>query len=157
MMLAAVMAAGITSCEKDSEPTPQPDPDPQPEAIGSYTFGNTEYDIRFATVYDNGSSYSFVFSPLSARPLTTYVGVALNYYFTGTETDIVGLYHNDDYSFVYEDPLHFYSQSHPLQSGKMLIKKNDDNNYTVNIDVLLNDGTPFKMEFTGDIFSEEEE
>ena len=32
--------------------------------------------------------------------------------------------------------------------------KNRDNNYTVNLDVRLNDGTPLFMEFTGELKSE---
>lgn len=154
MMLAASAAVGIVACEKDSQP--EPTPEPQPEAIGSYTFGTTEYDVRFASVYDNGDSYSFVFSPLSARPLTTYVGIALRNYFAGAPVDVAKLYHNDDYSFVYEDPLRFYSQQYALQEGTMLIKKNSDDNYTLDIDVKLADGTPFKMQFTGEILPEEE-
>lgn len=153
MMLAALAAVGIVACEKDSQP--EPTPEPQPEAIGSYTFDTTDYDIRFASVYDNGDSYSFVFSPLAARPLTTYVCIALRSYFAGTTVDVANLYHNDDYSFVYEDPLHYYAQQYALQSGTILIKKNRDNNYTVDIDVKLADGTPFKMAFTGDISPEE--
>ncbi len=156
MMLAAVAAAGIVACEKDSDSPQTPEPDPQPAVIGTYTFGDTEYDIRFASVYDDGYNCSFIFSPLSERPLTTYLAVALGNYFMGSEVDVTQIYHNDDYSFVYEDPLHFYSRFRALRSGTMLIKRNNDDNYTVNVDVLLADGTPVRMNFTGDVFREEE-
>ncbi len=36
----------------------------------------------------------------------------------------------------------------------MYIAKNSENNFTVNLDVRLNDGTPLSMEFTGDLKSE---
>ncbi|MDE6862198.1 MAG: hypothetical protein K2J31_05605 [Alistipes sp.] len=156
VMMLAVMTAGIVACEKESEPT-VPEPEPLPEALGSYTFGDTEYDIRFAAVYDNGDSYSFIFSPLTERPLTTYFAVSLRNYFVGATVDVAQLYHNDDYSFVYEDPICYYSQLYALRSGTMLIKKNSSDHYTVDIDVKLADGTPIKMNFTGNIYPEQEE
>lgn len=156
MMLAAAMAAGIVACQKEESEPVWPEPDPLPEAIGTYTFGDTVYDIRFASVYDNGDSYSFIFSPLSARPLTTYFAVALRNYFIGAEVDVKNIYHNDDYSLVYEDPLHYYSRLRALRSGTMFIKKNRDDNYTVKVDVELIDGTPLSIDFTGDVYPEEE-
>lgn len=36
----------------------------------------------------------------------------------------------------------------------MYIAKNSENNFTVNLDVRLNDGTPLFMEFTGELKSE---
>lgn len=154
-ILAAALSVSLAACQKDSDQQDTPTPEPQPdEAMGTYTFGDKEYEIRFATAYDDGQSYSFLFSPLDARPLTTYLGVSLLKYFAGRQVDVESIYHNDDYSFIYEDPLHYYSRLRALKSGTLYISDDGDNCYTVGIDVCLADGTPVKMEFSGEIAPE---
>ncbi len=152
--VAALAAAGFAACGDDNSTVePQPLPPVEP-VIGQYTFDGKVYDIRHATVFFDGTSYAFVFSPLPDGGRSTYLAVSLVEYFMGQTLDVKKIYHNDDYSLVYEDPVRYYSRFRSLQSGTMYIAKNSENNFTVNLDVRLNDGTPLSMEFTGDLKSE---
>ena len=152
--VAALAAAAFAACGDDNSTVePQPLPPVEP-VIGQYTFDGKVYDIRHATVFFDGTSYAFVFSPLPDGGRSTYLAVSLVEYFMGQTLDVKKIYHNDDYSLVYEDPVRYYSRFRSLQSGTMYIAKNSENNFTVNLDVRLNDGTPLSMEFTGDLKSE---
>jgi hypothetical protein len=55
-------------------------------------------------------------------------------------------WHNDDYYFIYEDPLMYYSQYRHLQSGVIMVEKKDDGTYKVLADIVLPDGKTFKFE-----------
>ena len=128
------------------------EPNPVPTVLGTYEFDGEEYRILSVMADNDGSYQSFSFSPLEATaPRTTYVAFAVRLYWLGREVDIQEVDHNDDYLFVYEDPLRFYSQYRRLQSGSFLVQENRTGNYTVKMGLVLPDGTPFKMDFTGDI------
>jgi hypothetical protein len=62
------------------------------------------------------------------------------------EIDVEMAWHNDDYYFIYEDPLMYYSQYRHLQSGAIMIEKNAEGGYTVLADIVLPDGKTFKFE-----------
>lgn len=126
-------------------------PKPEPTVLGTYEFDGEEYRILSVMASSDDFYRSFSFSPLeSTAPRTTYAVFALRLYWLGCEVNVQDVDHNDDYIFIYEDPLRFYSQYRQLQSGTFLVRENRTDNYTVKLDVVLPDGTPFKMDFTGD-------
>lgn len=151
--VAAIAAAAFAACDDDTSTSELPAP-PVEQVIGQYTFDGKVYDIRHATVFNDGVSYAFVFSPLPDGRRSTYLAVSLVEYYMGRKLDVRDIYHNDDYSLVYEDPVRYYSHLRQLQSGSMYIARNSESNYTVNLDVRLNDGTPLSIEFTGELKSE---
>ena len=54
---------------------------------------------------------------------------------------------NDDYYFIYETPIMYYSQYRSLQSGTIMIRRvPGEDQYEVFADVVLPDGKNFKFE-----------
>ncbi|WP_300728026.1 hypothetical protein [uncultured Bacteroides sp.] len=150
-------AVALASCSDDDDPTNEV-PEATVPAIGTYEFDNETYNILTGAYEDTGDYYSFIFSPLSPdKKISTYASIAIKKYWDGKEANVEDIYHNDDYVFVYEDPVHYYSKYRELQDGTMYIKHNGGNNFTVNIDVHLADGTPFFMEFTGELRTSSDE
>lgn len=82
--------------------------------------------------------------------MTTYVAFGIRLYWLGSEVDISTVSHNVDYIFIYEDPVHYYSQYRRPLEGSYFVGENGENNYTVRIRFTLPDGKPFEMDFTGD-------
>lgn len=119
--------------------------------LGEYEFGGEKYEILSARCIDDGSYVMFSFSPLApSEPMTTYAVFGIRDYWLGKETDVADVDHNDDYIFVYEDPLRFYSQYRRPLDGSFFVSHNDGCNYTVKVELTLPDGTPFSVDFTGD-------
>lgn len=139
-------AAGLTGCSSSDD-----EPAPAPTVLGTYRLDGVSYDILSVRSSNDGSYLMFSFSPLAASaPMTTYVAFGIRLYWLGSEVDISTVSHNDDYIFIYEDPVHYYSQYRRPLEGTYFVGENGENNYTVCIRFTLPDGKPFEMDFTGD-------
>lgn len=126
----------------------------QPESypvLGTYELDGQEYEI-ISTRYSNDGSYiMFAFTPLPPyAEMTTYVAFGIRTYWLDSEVNVHDVSHNDDYIFVYEDPIRYYSQYRRPVDGTFFVGSNRENNYTVRIDFTLPDGLPFRMDYTGD-------
>lgn len=152
ILLGLGLLAGAAACSDDKQ-DPSPiveDPVEKPEPIGMYRFDGQPYDLYYGSYAEDEYSYYFVFSPLDGtRPLTTYALIGLKKGFEGQEMDATRIFHNDDYYFVFEDPVRLYSQYRQLKSGTIYVKRNAQDDFTVRLDVLLYDGTPFAIDFSG--------
>lgn len=128
------------------------------EVLGTYRFNQTDYDILSVKYVNDGDYLMFSFSPLpKGEKMTTYAVFGIRTYWLDKEMDIKDVDHNDDYIFTYEDPEVYYSQYRAPIEGSFLVKNNDskNNNYTIKIDLILPDGTPFQIDYTGDFVPEE--
>lgn len=153
ILLGASLLAGAVSCSDDKDSPVQEGPGPveQPEPIGSYSFDGEDYDLFYAAFAEDEYDYYFVFSPLDGTStLTTYVAIGLKKSLAEKEMDVTYIYHNDDYTFIFEDPVRLYSQYRQLHAGTIYVERNAQNNFTVKADVELYDGTPFRIDFKGE-------
>ncbi|MBR5834428.1 MAG: hypothetical protein IKY48_07630, partial [Bacteroidales bacterium] len=99
-------------------------------------------------VADDAQIY-FKLSPIAdPEPQTTYAVVGINAALEGVEIDVARAWHNDDYYFIYEDPVMYYSQYRKLTSGTIFIKRHGDlpEDYQVLADIVLPDGKKFHFE-----------
>ena len=76
---------------------------------------------------------------------TTYAVIGINVALEGTDIDVAKAWHNDDYYFIYEDPIMYYSQYRHLQSGTIMIRREANGTFRVFADVVLPDGKVFKF------------
>ena len=152
MVVAALIA--LHACEKPE--TPQvPDPPQQEEQqpvveppICTYEYDGKEYPV-YSVVWSADESQIMVkISPFKEdQPQTTYAIIGINAALEGVAIDVDMAWHNDDYYFIYEDPLMYYSQYRHLQSGVIMVEKNADGTYKVLADIVLPDGKTFKFEY----------
>lgn len=121
------------------------------EAIGTYSFDGKEYPIHQGYCERNGGYVTFVFSPLTKTDgqLTSYFYFALADVFTEGTQQLDRLYHNDDYVFVYEDPVHYYSRYRRPKGGTVFVSNPEGDRYRVTLDITLPDGKPFYCDFEG--------
>jgi len=155
LCLAALAAAAACSDDNDSPEAAEPNPGTETQ-FGTYEFDGVEYPIRYACYTDSENYTAFVFSPLKERPLTTSLTFSIENTFLGEEYEVgpLGIYHNDDYFLIYEDPVHYYSQYRELKGGTVRVERNTEqgeNRFTIRLDVQLNDGTPLKLDFEGEL------
>lgn len=149
-LYASILLAAVFSCSKTEQTGPDMQDEPA-EVLGTYSFDGHDYDILSVRHTDDGSYLMFTFSPLPAsEEMSTYAAFGIRLYWLDKEVDIQDVNHNDDYVFVYEDPVRYYSQYRRPAGGRFYVKKNRTGNYTVNVELTLADGTPFMMDFTGD-------
>lgn len=142
LLCTVLCAICVAACSKDETVVIEP--------IGSYTFGEKQCDIMTGRYAEDDYGYHFVFSPLlPSAPQTTKVYFAIAKYFTGAPVDVSGIYHNDDYAFSYEDPVCYYSQYRSLKSGTVSVKALGNGGFEIMLDVILPDGTPFYLDFSG--------
>lgn len=155
MLLGLSLAAGLAaSCSGEGHQPECPDvpSSEEAEAIGTYRFGDRTYDIMSGSYVEDDYQYIFSFSPLeTGLPRTTYFIFGIKKYFCGKEVSVGRMYHNEDYIFIYEDPVWFYSQYRKLQEGTVTVRDNGDGGFTVKGDFLLNDGRPFSIDFEGSL------
>lgn len=119
--------------------------------LGTYEFNGDEYEIISTRHSNDGTYLMFSFTPLPPyAEMTTYAAFGIRLYWLDKEVDIHEVDHNDDYIFVYEDPIRYYSQYRRLADGTFFVGHNGDDNYTLRLDVTLPDGIPFRMDYTGD-------
>lgn len=119
--------------------------------LGTYELDGEEYEIVSRRYSNDGTYMMFSFTPLPPHvEMTTYAAFGIRLYWLNKEVNIHDVYHNDDYIFVYEDPVRYYSQYRRLTDGTFHVKQNSESNFTVKLDLILPDGIPFKMDYTGD-------
>jgi len=156
--IAAVMLS--VSCQKENPDNGQTDTDSpaasgEPaEASGTYTFGESTYDILMSTYGENDYYYSFTFSPLRSGPFTTYFYFSLQKHFADGEVHDVNDYMNPlensgEYIFIYEDPVHYYSRYRDFQSGTLQVTPKGNGLFKIILDVKLADGTSFMIDYDG--------
>ncbi len=111
---------------------------------GSYTIGEEEVAVASCTTVE-GVQFLLKISPLEdILTATTYVVVGVHNELMNKELDVEYKYHNDDYIFVYEDPVCYYSHLRPLQSGTIWMSRSASGLLSVDVNVVLYDGTPFR-------------
>lgn len=147
--LTLLLTLAGTACDKEEASGPARRTTP----IGTYELDGASYEILTGRYESTETSWLVLFSPLEpdAEQHTTYVLIGLAKELQGMQVDVRQFYHNDDYYFLYEDPVYYYSQFRALRDGTIFIRKNGPDNFTVRANVLLPDGKPFKIDFTGDL------
>lgn len=156
----AAFSIVMVSCGGNADPDPTPSEEDTPETVeyeklGEYTFADKTYDIYSAYYQVNESYYVLMFSPW--RPIdkkTTYVMLAVLKDHDNVELEVNSYYKNYDYILRYESPKWLYPESFAPQSGTIKVHRLSEDQFTVNLDVKLNDGTPLKLDYTG-VFTED--
>ena len=133
-VLSGLLLVGFAGCsdDKDNDPVnPGPDVEELP-SIGGY--------------------FTCIFSPekIQDGKTSTYFLFSLGMYWEGQVVDASTLYQNDQYFFIYEDPFYYYSQ-YKRVTGTFYVKRNNDENVTVKLNLRLHDGVRFKAEVTADL------
>lgn len=152
-MISLAFAAILSySCEKPATEGPAQEDVEQAEPVGSYIYNGTEYPVYTAASVSDDNFIAIKISPLkSGSKLTTYAIIGIHSDLEGNNIDVNKAWHNDDYYFIYEDPVMYYSQYRELKSGTIRIKRGtaEKNSIYVKVDVVLPDGADFKFEYNG--------
>ena len=154
IIMAAAAFMALCACEKPETPQGQDPPrheEQQPVVeppICTFEYDGKEYPV-YSVVWSADESQIMVkISPFKEdQPQTTYAVIGINSALAGVEIDVDMAWHNDDYYFIYEDPLMYYSQYRHLQSGVIIVEKNAEGVYKVLADIVLPDGKTFKFEY----------
>jgi len=143
---AAALIVAMVGCNGNHTEEP-PTPEPAP-SYGHYLFDNNSIGVRSYVIAEDSHLW-LKLSPLEeVVSATTYAIVGAHTEWLGRDIDVASRYHNDDYIFIYEDPVCYYAPTRPLQSGTIKLEKTPEGNLNVLVDVVLYDGTPFFYEFT---------
>ena len=150
----AIALLALYACEKPEtsqvqDPPQQEEQQPVVEPpICTYEYDGKEYPVHSVVWSADESQIMVKISPFKEdQPQTTYAVIGINSALAGVEVDVDMAWHNDDYYFVYEDPVMYYSQYRHLSSGTIMIEKTGDGAYRVVADVVLPDGKTFKFEY----------
>ena len=151
IIITILALVALQACEKPSVPqepdTPQQEQPVVEPPICTYEYDGKEYPVYSVAWSADESQIMVKISPFKEdQPQTTYAVIGINSALAGVEIDVDMAWHNDDYYFIYEDPLMYYSQYRHLQSGVIMVEKNADGTYKVIADVVLPDGKTFKFE-----------
>ena len=144
----------LSGCSKpDGDKTQE---GPVNEPIGIYIYDGEEYPVHSAVYASTDNSIVVRISPF--RPdekQTTYAIIGINRALEGKMIDVETAWNNDDYYFRYEDPVKYYSEYRSMQSGTIYMKMTGDSpaNFSINVDLVLPDGTDFIFEYHGTIDS----
>lgn len=152
MIAAFTVAIATVSCDKNHDTT-QKTEDIKAEKLCTYIYDGKEYPVYTAEYAENTVSLIIKISPLEKEQSnTTYAAIGINTSLEGYDIDVEKAWNNDDYYFIYEDPVRYYSQYRKLKSGTIYIKKSGEH-FDVHVDVILPDGTDFQFEYSGTIAS----
>ncbi len=147
IIIAAIMT--FSSCEKPQ----QPEENKPEESLDTYVFGGKEYPVNSISYATDGSTTAIVISPFKdGEDKTVYAVIGINSALNGTTVNIGTSWHNDDYYFIYEDPVRYYSQYRKLNSGTLYIKRTGEH-FDISADLILPDGTDFQFDYNGTITS----
>jgi hypothetical protein len=149
LLAAAIAFIAAVGCEKPETPVvddPQVEVPEQKEALGYFNYDGKDIPVYSISATADESQIFFKISPIEdVDRQTTYAIVGINAALEGAEIDVENAWYNDDYYFIYEDPVMYYSQYRKLTSGTIYIKRNGDGpeDYEVYVDVVLPDGKKF--------------
>ena len=152
IIITILALVALQACEKPSVPqepdTPQQEQPVVEPPICTYEYDGKEYPV-YSVAFTADETQIFVkISPFKEdRPQTTYAVIGINASLEGIEIDVDKARHNDDYYFIYEDPLMYYSQYRQLQSGKIMLKSLGEGDFQILADVVLPDGKTFRFEY----------
>lgn len=162
ILFAGVMMLGLVgavSCSEDgkAEPDvpqtpgkPSTPSTPAAEKLGTYTFGAKDYDIYSASFRQNEVYDILVFSPLRPQDeKSTVLMLAVKKELDAVTLDVERYNRNDDYLLRYESPAVLYPENLCPQSGTIYLKQVGDDEFDVDVDVLMPDGTPLKIRYNG--------
>lgn len=150
--LAIVFIAAV-GCEKPEVPVvdePQVEVPEQKEALGYFNYDGKDIPIYSISAVADDTQIFVKISPIEDNESqTTYAVVGINASLEGTEIDVADAWHNDDYYFIYEDPVMYYSQYRKLISGTIFISRHGDQpeDYEIFVDVVLPDRKNFHFEY----------
>ena len=137
----------LLACEKPEDSQTQDPPQQEEQKIGTYKYDGKEYPVYSMSVSADESQIFVRISPFKeGEKQTTYAVLGVNTSLQGTVIDVENACHNDDYYFVYEDPVMYYSQYRQLQSGTMMIRKVGES-VEVKADLILPDGKNFTFDY----------
>lgn len=153
-VLSGLLLVGFAGCsdDKDNDPVnPGLDVEELP-SIGTYSFRGEANKIVSGVASMDGDYFTCILSPeeMEGGKTNTYFMFSLHMYWEGQVVDASTLYHNDQYVFIYEDPFYYYSQ-YKRVTGTFYVKRNNDKNVTVKLNLRLHDGVRFKAEVTADL------
>ena len=155
LMAALMLVMTFSACEKPEPPHPdEPTVEkPMVEApLGTYVYDGTEYPVHSVVELSSDSQILIRISPFKKNEKqTTYAVIGINASLEGMEIDVDTAWHNDDYYFIYETPLMYYSQFRELRSGKIKISHSGDVYYDILADVVLADGKEFTFKYKGQL------
>ena len=146
MIMAAICLAAAVACNK--QPIPE-EGIPATEPIATYFYDGEEYPVHTAVYAENAASIMVRISPMMPEEdQTTYAVIGIHASLEGNEIDVDRAWNNDDYYFIYEDPVKYYSQYRKLQEGTISISRVGDT-FEVTADIVLPDGVTFQFEYEG--------
>ena len=143
----AILAAlfMIPCCQK-------PDPVTEPP-VATYIYDGDEFPVH-SLAYVDGDQVLIQISPQKpGDKKTTYAVIGVTRELLGETIDIEHAWHNDDYFFVYETPLKYYSQYRKLLSGTLCIRQSaaDPDEFDIYADLVLPDQKGFRFEYEGSV------
>jgi hypothetical protein len=154
LLAAAIAFIAAVGCEKPETPVvddPQVETPEQKEALGYFNYDGKDIPVYSISATADESQIFFKISPIEdVDRQTTYAIVGINAALEGTEIDVADAWHNDDYYFIYETPLMYYSQFRELRSGKIRISRSGAM-YDILADVVLADGKEFTFKYKGQL------
>lgn len=168
-VLAILIAASVSfSCAKTHIPVDNPDneenenvqdslnqdPPQIHEPVGTYIYDGEEYPVFSISYAADESSVMIKISPQEeAEKTTTYAIIGINSAYMGRKIDVEYAWNNDDYYFVYETPLKYYSHYRKLISGSIFMERSaaEDDVFHIEADLILPDETDFFFEYEGKI------
>ena len=149
--LSGLLLAFVGCSDDNDSVTPGPGVEEVP-SIGTYSFRGAANRIVSGEATIDGGYFTCIFSPekIQDGKTSTYFLFSLGMYWEGQVVDASTLYQNDQYFFIYEDPFYYYSQ-YKRVTGTFYVKRNNDENVTVKLNLRLHDGVRFKAEVTADL------
>ena len=154
-LLSAVIIAltVVSACEKQDKPSSSNPPQTGGTVsapLCTYIYDGKEYPVYSISSVDDGAHIMVRISPFKeGETQTTYAVIGISSDFEGVALDVgsPNVWSNDNYYFIYESPLMYYSQYRSLRSGTIMIRRlSGTGSYKVLADVILPDGRDFKFE-----------
>ena len=154
LMAALMLIMTVSACEKPEVPQPEEPTFENPAVkapLSTYVYDGTEYPVHSLVELSSDSQILIRISPFKEdEKQTTYAVIGINASLEGMEIDVDTAWHNDDYYFIYETPLMYYSQFRELRSGKIRISRSGVM-YDILADVVLADGKEFTFKYKGQL------
>lgn len=132
----------VVACDND-DTAPSTTPNTN-DGHGAFWYDDMEFPVGEVRVSSDGFIAAMLIVDNGDNAASsTYCVVGVHPQFEGVELDVEKYYHNDDYYFVFEDPVSLYTNYHPLRSGTIYIKRTEDGGVDLSVDVELADGKMF--------------